>query len=171
MQFIGQKAEQPASTACLLARKCHWLARKMAANMHNATCARTKLHSFRRKWPFCMDLYSVLWRPGQTRRNSTQVWTFFNMEKREWIFWTQTIKKFQYSINTRVNYKFCCVLQYHSKIIHAPLQAFFSYFTFPCLLCWILFCTSEVKTCDDLNLVWSWLNSLIQPHNQRPTAV
>jgi hypothetical protein len=23
MQFTGQKAEQPASTACLLARKCH----------------------------------------------------------------------------------------------------------------------------------------------------
>jgi hypothetical protein len=42
MQFTGQKAEQPASTACLLARKCHWLARKMAANMRNATCARTE---------------------------------------------------------------------------------------------------------------------------------
>jgi hypothetical protein len=50
MQFTGQKAEQPASTACLLARKCHWLARKMAANMRNATCAR----------PFYMDLYSML---------------------------------------------------------------------------------------------------------------
>jgi hypothetical protein len=42
MQFTGQKAEQPASTACSLARKCHWLARKMAANMRNATCARTE---------------------------------------------------------------------------------------------------------------------------------
>jgi hypothetical protein len=54
MQFTGQKADQPASTACLLARKCHWLARKMAANMINAT-----FQSFRRKWPFCMNLYSV----------------------------------------------------------------------------------------------------------------
>jgi hypothetical protein len=42
MQFTGQKAEQTASTACLLARKCHSLARKMAANMRNATCARTE---------------------------------------------------------------------------------------------------------------------------------
>ena len=42
MQFTGQKAEQPASTACLLARKCHRMARKMAANMRNATCARTE---------------------------------------------------------------------------------------------------------------------------------
>ena len=41
MQFTGQKAEQPASTACLLARKCNRLARKMAANMRNAICVRT----------------------------------------------------------------------------------------------------------------------------------
>ncbi len=42
MQFTGQKAEQPASTACLLARKCNRLARKMAANMRNAICVRTQ---------------------------------------------------------------------------------------------------------------------------------
>ena len=35
-------AASQASTACLLARKCHWLARKMAANMRNATCVRTE---------------------------------------------------------------------------------------------------------------------------------
>ena len=37
-----RRSSQPASTACLLARKCHWLAMKMAANMRNATCARTE---------------------------------------------------------------------------------------------------------------------------------
>ena len=42
MQFTGQKAEQPASTACLLARKCNRLARKIAANMRNAICVRTQ---------------------------------------------------------------------------------------------------------------------------------
>ncbi len=42
MQFTGQKAEQLASTACLLARKCNRLARKMAANMRNAICVRTQ---------------------------------------------------------------------------------------------------------------------------------
>ena len=42
MQFTGQKAEQPASTACLLAKKCNRLARKMAANMRNAICVRTQ---------------------------------------------------------------------------------------------------------------------------------
>ncbi len=42
MQFTGQKAEQPASTACLLARKCNRLARKMAANIRNAICVRTQ---------------------------------------------------------------------------------------------------------------------------------
>ena len=42
MQFTGQKAEQPASTACLLARKCNRLARKMAAKMRNAICVRTQ---------------------------------------------------------------------------------------------------------------------------------
>ncbi len=42
MKFTGQKAEQPASTACLLARKCNRLARKMAANMRNAICVRTQ---------------------------------------------------------------------------------------------------------------------------------
>ncbi len=42
MQFTGQKAEQPASTACLLARKCNRLVRKMAANMRNAICVRTQ---------------------------------------------------------------------------------------------------------------------------------
>ena len=42
MQFTGQKAEQPASAACLLARKCNRLARKMAANMRNAICVRTQ---------------------------------------------------------------------------------------------------------------------------------
>ena len=36
MQFTGQKAEQPASTAC------NRLARKMAANMRNAICVRTQ---------------------------------------------------------------------------------------------------------------------------------
>jgi hypothetical protein len=51
MQFTGQKAERPASTTCLLARKCHWLARKMAANMRNMTCPR----------PFYMELYSMIW--------------------------------------------------------------------------------------------------------------
>ena len=42
MQFTGQKAEQPASTACLLSRKCNRLARKMAANICNAICVRTQ---------------------------------------------------------------------------------------------------------------------------------
>ena len=42
MQFTDQKAEQPANTACLLARIYHWLAGKMASNMRNATCARTE---------------------------------------------------------------------------------------------------------------------------------
>ncbi len=42
MPFTGQKVEQPASTACLLARKCNRLARKMAANMRNAICVRTQ---------------------------------------------------------------------------------------------------------------------------------
>ena len=42
MQFTGQEAEQPASAACLLARKCNRLARKMAANMRNAICVRTQ---------------------------------------------------------------------------------------------------------------------------------
>jgi hypothetical protein len=37
-----RRSSQPASTACLLARKCHGLARKKAANMRNATCARTE---------------------------------------------------------------------------------------------------------------------------------
>jgi hypothetical protein len=41
-----QKAEQPASTACLLARRYHWLARKMATNMRNATCARTETYKY-----------------------------------------------------------------------------------------------------------------------------
>ncbi len=41
-QLAGQKAEQPASTACLLARKCNRLARKMA-NMRNAICAASKI--------------------------------------------------------------------------------------------------------------------------------
>jgi hypothetical protein len=61
MQFTGQKVEQPASTACLLARKCHWLTRKMAANMRNVTWRGQKLQSFQRKWPFYMDLYSMPW--------------------------------------------------------------------------------------------------------------
>ena len=42
MRLTGQKAEQPASTASLLARKCRWLARAMAVNMRNAICARTQ---------------------------------------------------------------------------------------------------------------------------------
>ena len=42
MQFTGKKVEQPASTACLLARKCNRLARKMEANMRNAICVRTQ---------------------------------------------------------------------------------------------------------------------------------
>ena len=42
MQFTGQKAEQPASTACLLARKCNSLARTCIMNMRNATCVRTQ---------------------------------------------------------------------------------------------------------------------------------
>ena len=42
MQFTGQKAEQPASTACLLARKCNWLARTCIMSMRNATCVRTQ---------------------------------------------------------------------------------------------------------------------------------
>ncbi len=42
MQFTGQKVEQPASTVCLLVRKCNRLARKMAANMRNAICVQTQ---------------------------------------------------------------------------------------------------------------------------------
>ncbi len=42
MQFTGQKAEQPAGTAYLLARKCNRLARTCIMNMRNATCVRTQ---------------------------------------------------------------------------------------------------------------------------------
>jgi hypothetical protein len=50
MQFTGQKAEQPASTACLLARK--WRPTRVMRHARGQ-----KLQSFRRKWPFYMDLY------------------------------------------------------------------------------------------------------------------
>jgi hypothetical protein len=43
VQFTGQKAEQPASTACLLARKCNWLAiGKWRPTCANVTCGRTE---------------------------------------------------------------------------------------------------------------------------------
>jgi hypothetical protein len=52
IQFTGQEAEQPVSTACLLARKCHGLARKMAASIRIMRHARgQKLQIFRRKCP------------------------------------------------------------------------------------------------------------------------
>ena len=56
-----QKAEQPASTACLLAVlliiTCIYLAGVMADSMRNAICAATR---FQREWPFCFYPYSVL---------------------------------------------------------------------------------------------------------------
>jgi hypothetical protein len=40
--LLARKRSSHWRTACLLARKCHWLARKMATNMRNVTCARTE---------------------------------------------------------------------------------------------------------------------------------
>jgi hypothetical protein len=61
MQFTGQKAEQPASTACLYwpENVIDWLGKwRPTCVMRHAR--EQKLQSFRCKWPFYMDLYSML---------------------------------------------------------------------------------------------------------------
>jgi hypothetical protein len=59
MQFTGQKAEQPASTACYWSENViDWLGKwRPTCVMRHARGQ--KLQSFRRKWPFYMDLYSM----------------------------------------------------------------------------------------------------------------
>ena len=60
MQFTGQTAEKPVSTTCLLAKEniIDWLGKwRPTCVMRHARGQ--KLQSFRRKWHFCMDLYSV----------------------------------------------------------------------------------------------------------------